>query len=145
MIGRQHSLAKTLPSMERDAMPHKRINKRINELLRLRPGWDGYEGRPVTFENASFAMAVLEACCGKNDPIPQIVPGPSGDLQLEWHLEKGDIELHILAPSILQAWHVNEQTGDDGEDVLLTNDFTAVAEWLKSLATVTMQGHAAQN
>src|SRR5438093_6911026 len=72
------------------------VIKRLNVLVGLPPGWDGYEGTPVTFENAYFAMEMLDACCRGDDPIPQIVPGTNGDLQIEWHLEKGDIELHIL-------------------------------------------------
>jgi hypothetical protein len=113
------------------------IIKRLNELVALQPGWDGYYGVPVTFENAYFAMEVLDACCRGNDPIPQIVPGTSGDLQIEWHLEKGDIELHILSPNNVQAWHVNENIGTDGEEVLLTTDFTAVVRWIENLTEPT--------
>ena len=113
------------------------VIKRLNELVALQPGWDGYEGVPVTFENAYFAMDVLDACCRTDDPTPQIVPGASGDLQIEWHLEKGDIELHILAPNDVHAWHVDEYTGFEGEEVLLTNDFTAVVRWIKNLTEPT--------
>ena len=109
------------------------VIRRLNELTALRRGWDGYEGVPVTFENAYFAMQVLEACCRGDDPTPQIVPGTSGDLQIEWHLESGDIELHILAPNDVHTWHADENTGFEGEEVLLTNDFTAVVRWIKNL------------
>lgn len=113
------------------------VIKRLNELVALQPGWDGYEGVPVTFENAYFAVEVLDACCRINDPTPQIVPGASGDLQIEWHVEKGDIELHILAPNDVHAWHFNEDAGGEGEEVLLTNDFTAVVRWIKNLTEPT--------
>lgn len=113
------------------------VIKRLNELVGLQPGWDGYDGAAVTFENAYFAVEVLKVCCGANDPTPQIVPGASGDLQIEWHLEKGDIELHILAPNDVHAWHVDENTGFDGEGVSLTNDFTIVVKWIKNLTEPT--------
>ena len=119
------------------------VIKRLNELGALQPGWDGYEGIPVVFENAHFAVAVLESCCGNNDPVPQIVPGPSGDLQIEWHLEKGDIELHILAPNNVQAWYVDEDTGFDGEELSLTTDFTTVVRWIKNLTEPTRAAVAA--
>ena len=109
------------------------VIRRLNELTALQPGWDGYEGAPVTFENAYFAVEMLDACCRGDAPTPQIVPGASGDLQIEWHLEKGDIELHILAPNDVHAWHVDEHTRFEGEEVLLTNDFTAVVRWIKNL------------
>ena len=113
------------------------VIQRLNELVALQPGWDGYEGSPVTFENAYFAMEVLDACCRSDDPTPQIVPGTSGDLQIEWHLEKGDIELHILSPNHVHAWHFHENTGFEGEEVLLTNDFTVVVRWIGNLTELT--------
>src|SRR5258706_7550436 len=84
------------------------VIKRLNELVALQSGWDGYEGVPVTFENAYFTMGMLDACCRGDAPTPQIVPGASGDLQIEWHLDGGDIELHILAPNNVHAWHTDE-------------------------------------
>jgi len=113
------------------------VIKRLNELVALQPGWDGYQGVAVRFENAYFTMDVLDSCCRANDPAPQIVPGTSGDLQIEWHLEKGDIELHILAPNNVHAWHANENTGDDGEELSLTTDFTAVVRWIENLTEPT--------
>jgi hypothetical protein len=113
------------------------VIRRLNELAALQPGWDGYEGVPVTFENAYFAMQVLEACCRGDDPTPQIVPGTSGDLQIEWHLERGDIELHILGPNDVRAWHADENTGFDGEEVPLTNDFNMVLRWIRNLTEPT--------
>ena len=109
------------------------VIRRLNELTALQLGWDGYEGIPVSFQNAYFAMEMLDACCRGDAPAPQIVPGSSGDLQIEWHLERGDIELHILGPNDVHAWHADENTGFDGEEVPLTNDFTAVVKWIKNL------------
>ena len=109
------------------------VTKRLNELVKLQQGWDGYRGVAVTFENAFFAIEVLKVCCGLNTPTPQIVPGVSGDLQIEWHLENGDIELHIRAPYDVQAWHTDMNSGSEGKEILLTNDFAAVATWIKIL------------
>lgn len=113
------------------------VIKRLDELVALQPGWDGYEAVPVTFQNAYFAMEMLDACCRGDAPIPQIVPGTSGDLQIEWHLERGDIELHILAPNDVRAWYADENTGFDGEEVPLTNDFNIVIGWIENLTEPT--------
>lgn len=113
------------------------VIKRLDELVGLQPGWDGYDGVPVPFQNAYFAMQVLQACCRGDDPTPQIVPGGSGDLQIEWHLEKGDIELHIFGPNNVHAWYFDEHTGLDGEEASLTNDFTVVVRWIKNLTEPT--------
>jgi hypothetical protein len=109
------------------------VERRLNELIRLECGWDGYQGAPVSFENAYFAMQLLEASCGQNAPIPQIIPGTAGDLQIEWHLQHGDIELDVLAPNNVNAWRRTPTTGFDGEEITLTNDFSAVARWIEEL------------
>jgi len=119
------------------------VMKRLNELCGLPLGWDGYEGIPVTFENAFFALEMLEACCRGDDPIPQIVPGTNGDLQIEWHLEKGAIELHVLAPNDVHAWYADEQNGFEGEELSLTTDFNAVIKWIKNLTEPTRAAVAA--
>jgi len=102
------------------------VVSRLNELVALKRGWDGYRGEPVTFENANFAMRMLEASCGLEAPVPQIVPG-----QVEWHIGHTDLELDIRAPNDVHAWICNEHTGPDGQEVKLTNDFTIVAKWIR--------------
>jgi hypothetical protein len=109
------------------------VTKRLEELIRLEEGWDGYRGAPVSFEIAHFAVRMLEVACGLEVPVPQIVPGSQGDLQIEWHTERGDIELDVLAPNNVSAWRRNESTGPDGEELLLTNDFSQVAAWIQEL------------
>jgi hypothetical protein len=109
------------------------VAKRLEELIRLERGWDGYRGAPVSFEIAHFAVRMLEVACGLETPIPQIVPGSQGDLQIEWHTERGDIELDVLAPNSVFAWRRTASTGPDGEEIQLTNDFSQVAVWIKEL------------
>jgi hypothetical protein len=66
-------------------------------------------------------------------PAPNIVPGISGDLQIEWHTEDGDIELDVRAPNEVHAWRETPETGSEGQELSLSNDFTKVAAWLKRL------------
>lgn len=108
------------------------VVQRLNELAALCEGWDGYAGRPVNFETANFALRLLEVTCGFDAPTPQIVPGSDGDLQLEWHVGSVDIELHVRGPNDVIAWR---SIGDtlDGEELILTNDFTAVVSWIADL------------
>jgi hypothetical protein len=106
----------------------------LDDLVKLPFGWDGYRAEPVRFWNASYALGLLEAVCGDDAPEPQIVPGSSGDLQIEWHTLRGDIELHIRAPNDVLAWHCDSTTGPEGEEVALTNDFLDVVGWIERLA-----------
>ncbi len=110
------------------------IVSRLNDLVAIERGWDGYTGEAVKFENANFALRMLEASCGVEAPVPQIVPGVSGDLQVEWHIGRTDIELDIRGPNDVRAWICNEHTGPDGQEFDLTNDFTIVAKWIRDLS-----------
>lgn len=110
------------------------VVNRLNELVQLERGWDGYQGQPVSFEIATFTLRMLEAACGFDAPTPQIVPGSSGDIQAEWHTAKGDVELHVKAPNDVHAWRAKLGSDPDGEEIDLTIDFTIVAAWVKELA-----------
>ena len=107
---------------------------RLNELVKLEIGWDGYKGIPVSFENANFSYRMLEAVCGYDAPDPQIVPGSYGDLQVEWHVGSIEIELHVTAPNRVHAWRKTRDTGPEGEEIDLTNDFTVIVDWIKELS-----------
>ncbi len=113
---------------------HSVVMDRLNALVKLERGWDGYKGIPVSFENANFALNLLHAACSIDTPSPQIVPGSNGDLQIEWHTEEGDIELHIQAPYKVEAWRSSESTGIDGEEISLTNNFAVVAKWIAEIS-----------
>src|SRR5690349_18746537 len=69
------------------------VESALGDLIRLPDGWDGYRGAPVSFSNAFFALRMLESICSLSTEPPQLVPGSDGDLQIEWHTMRGDIEL----------------------------------------------------
>lgn len=119
------------------------IKSRLEYLVRLKIGWDGYTGLPVNFDNAIFAVKMLENICAAETPAPQIVPGTNGDLQIEWHTLNGDIELHVKAPNNVLAWISEENGEDDGVELQLTNDFTVVASWVKLITEPTIATEAA--
>lgn len=110
------------------------VVQRLNELTSLPDGWDGYTGRPVSFETAYFALRLLEATCGSDAPVPQLVPGSDGDLQLEWHLGSSDIELHVRGPNDVTAWRAVDGAEVEFEELNLTNDFTTVVGWIRALS-----------
>lgn len=109
------------------------VKKRLETLIKLPIGWDGYRGKNVSFQNASFALRMLEAICGVETRAPQIVPGTAGDLQIEWHTLKGDLEIHVLGPNNVHAWRAMVEGNPDGEERALKNDFAIVAQWVKEI------------
>jgi hypothetical protein len=109
------------------------VKKRLEALVRLPVGWDGYQGTNVSFQNANFALRVLEAICGVETRTPQIVPGPAGDLQIEWHTLQGDLEIHVLGPNNVHVWRAMVGSNPEGEELVLKNDFAVVAQWVKEI------------
>ncbi len=105
------------------------IRRKLEKLVRLPKGWDGYAARPVSLLTAFFSAELLAKVCASETPLPVFVPGPSGDLQLEWRGLRSQIEVHILAPNRVEAF----REGSDGVDdeIFLTTDFTQLADWLE--------------
>lgn len=121
---------------------HKAVRSKMDELCSLPVGWDGYSAPPVSFSVAYFAMSVLALVCPLDAPAPQIVPGPNGDLQIEWHTHDADIELHVRHPNEVVAWRLSPVTPSDGEEVRLTTDFKIVAKWLEDLSEDSVASHS---
>ncbi len=113
------------------------MQKRIEELTQLPVGWDGYRGQPVAAETAAFAMLVLDTICGADAVEPQVVPGTTGDLQIEWHSALGDIELHIRGLGIIYLTEhktmSDEKSQQEGLDVVITGQRVShkVVEWVR--------------
>ncbi len=127
-----------VPSAQRAAMSdvakqwQAPVKERLEQLIRLQEGWDGYAAFPVSFDNAMFAYTMLESICRGDTPPPQIVPGPSGDLQIEWHTHQGNIELWVRGPNNVIAWYEVSETQEDKE-LELTTDFSVVSGWIQEV------------
>lgn len=116
---------------------------KLNLFCRLEEGWDGYNGKPVRLSTANFVIKMLERIYQPNFPEPQLVPGSNGDVQIEWHLEGLDLELHCLSPYNVIAWRETEATGEDGEEVPIRADFRTVMNWMNEYMEADIAPHAA--
>lgn len=110
------------------------ISSRLQELICLELGWDGYRAKPVSFDKATFAMNMLEAIYSTNiqTNLPSIVPGVSGDLQIEWHYNGYAIELYVISPHNVCASFYHEDN-NTAEELELTSDFSQVITWIKKM------------
>ena len=82
----------------------------VDELTKLDPGWDGYDGVPVLPRVAKHALRLLEALGAHTQIVPDVVPLSNGGLQLEWYVGIHEIEVEI-APDCVTRLH-RECTGD---------------------------------
>lgn len=109
------------------------VECRLNEICALPFGWDGYRGRPTRWDTASFTYALLRRICRPTTPAPDIVPLPSGGLQIEWHTSTSDVQFIVYAPYKVQAWKASVDPDDEGVEFPLTNDYTEVLPWIDAL------------
>lgn len=105
----------------------------LEKLVRLPIGWDGYRGQPVGLLNANFALRMLDAICGSGAAAPQIVPGAEGDLQIEWHTLKGDVELHVLGPNRVRGWRRLIAPVEKEDELEFDTEFSDVAAWVREI------------
>lgn len=80
-----------------------KIITKLEELVRLERGWNGYSAIPVSMSNAIYALRIIEEICLESY-LPEIVPGFDGDIQLEWHVNASIAELHIISPNNVYFW-----------------------------------------
>ena len=67
----------------------------LNSLLALEENWDSYGARKVGPEAAFAAIVLLHHVMDDRTPAPSIIPTPSGNIQLEWHRSKIDLEVEV--------------------------------------------------
>lgn len=71
---------------------------RLFELLELPHGWNSYNAKPVSKENAKVAVGILGRVMSADTPAPIVVPMVRGGVQLEWHTGGIDLEISIYSP-----------------------------------------------
>lgn len=104
--------------------------RRIDTLINIAPGWDGYTGKPAQPAIAWFVLAMLEDIMEPDTPGPAIMPNSDGFIQVEWHIGDTDIELFVTAPKNVRGYYYHP-CGGMMDSIAITDDFTIVKEWLR--------------
>lgn len=73
------------------------IESKLNELLKLRDGWDGRRARAVTVSAAEATVRLLAALMDESTAPAQFFPLPDGGLQVEWHVGGNSVEVEVDA------------------------------------------------
>jgi hypothetical protein len=112
---------------------NRKLDMEIRPLLdaftRLPIGWDSYSAPPLRTDVPAYAMAALSTIMKPQTPLPQVVPTSVGGVQLEWHENKIDLELHITAPHKCEVWfRDNRDPSAEPKSFDLTNNFSVLNE-----------------
>lgn len=92
--------------------PQEVVTK-ITSLLRLPAGWDSYGAKAPSWDAAMFAIVVLDSVMRPDTPAPSVVPTSGGGLQLEWHVNKMDLEIHVDGPYAGEFWWRDHVSGEE--------------------------------
>ena len=89
----------TTTSSEQSAKPLIDATSRLAALIKLPGDWDSYGGLAPSKESVIAALALLmelwiDELLSSDIPV-DIVPVPTGGIQLEWSGASGDIEIEI--------------------------------------------------
>ena len=64
----------------------------------------------ATIENVKEAVRVLVRLWDDDIPPPSVVPRSNGNIQLEWHTLKYNVEIYIEQPDETVVWMENRDT-----------------------------------
>src|SRR4051794_2363925 len=70
----------------------------LTRLAEMSHGWAFEDSVPPEWSVIRTALAILPRVCSRSTTQPDLVPLPSGGLQIEWHTLSGDAEI-LIEPS----------------------------------------------
>jgi hypothetical protein len=106
------------------------------QLVKMPAGWDSYNAPPLRRDAGLFALEILQSVMRPRTPLPQVIPSAAGGVQLEWHENGVDLELHVTAPYQWELWFRDLQDPNSQPVSLeLTDDFSALKRPIALLTT----------
>jgi hypothetical protein len=92
------------------------VTQRLERLISLPEGWNGYGSPAVRQTAAASALRMLLALRrGRPDLLPSLVPTHLGGIQLEWHHGDIDLEAEILPDLSVDIWYMDDHTDTERE------------------------------
>jgi hypothetical protein len=93
------------------------VAKKLEALGRLPAGWDSYGGLPLDPNAKKLAVSVLGWLGGEELPVPAVVLGSGGTVQLEWRANGKELEVELGKDNSIEFVKVNPN-GDieEGEE-----------------------------
>jgi hypothetical protein len=84
---------------------------RFTEVAGLRDNWDRRGSAEVRTDVLSFALrSVLPEVMLPTAPAPAVIPLGHGGVQLVWNTDSAEIEVEIIEPNKVIAYHFDKTT-----------------------------------
>ncbi len=105
--------------------------EKLQALARLPANWDSHGGLALQPAICHAAMAVLGWLENHELPVPGVVLGSSGTVQLEWQYDGRELQVEILTPVAI-GWLKIAADGsmEEGHEPATPEQFRRLTEWL---------------
>jgi hypothetical protein len=120
------------PSTSSEPLWLRPVLAQFTRLMALDDNWDQRGSAEVRHDVLSFAFrGVLPEIMPPTAPAPAVIPLGHGGVQLVWNTDRAEIEVEVIAPNEIIAYHFDKATGEESEEPL-TNDFSALSSLMWS-------------
>jgi hypothetical protein len=109
------------------------VEERVNQLLALPRGWDGYGAPSPQLDMVVAAIRLLLEAMEDSTPAPNVFPTNQGGIQLEWHQGGIDLEIEISSVDQLDATLYDDADPDRETDLDLTVNHDSLRKVLMEL------------
>jgi len=69
--------------------------KKLEDIGRLRAGWDSYGGVPLKLGSKDLTIRILRCLRTLDLPVPRVVLGSGGTVQLEWRTKDRELDVEL--------------------------------------------------
>jgi hypothetical protein len=106
--------------------------KKLDSLRLLQGGWDSYGGLPLDQEAKKLTVSVLGWLEGEELPVPAVVLGSCGNVQLEWRLSGRELEVDLRPDNTVEFVKIDKANviGEGEENSNLPLKLRGLSWWL---------------
>jgi hypothetical protein len=105
------------------------------QIAELGNDWDRRGSAEVRHDVLSFALRNVLTTLPPTAPAPAVIPLGHGGIQLVWNTDCAEIEVEVIAPNDIIAYHFDKASGEEFEEPL-TNNLSSLSNLLWSTFTV---------
>jgi len=109
------------------------LESRFDELRNLELNWDGYGGEPLDPKVEQTCKQILSEIHLSEVSAPDLMPGSDGSVQIEWHENKCDLEIHILKSQQIFVYF-NDHLKEGSDELLFDERFSTLFKYVRRLA-----------
>jgi hypothetical protein len=106
--------------------------KKLEALGKLSTGWDSYGGLPLSLNAKRLTVSSLGWLENKNLPVPGVVLGSAGTVQLEWRVKGRELEIELGKDDTIEFLKVqpNGEAEEGQEKINVPQRLRGLTSWL---------------